>query len=821
MFQRTLPQLGSFGKRKDESNPFPSAQLHCFNTKLEPSASAQLGYPWEAVANGVGQSANSNGHTGWSSSHDRAHLQTSQTRVRSQPCASQRSAPKAFKRLLWPSKHTTPASELASTTHSGPLSTKSRQEQCTHSTNGLPQRVQSSHRPPPRPVRSRRSSSVALPKRKLYQATVNPCKQQTVPLIYPDCEVSLAFGPSEQETSVAGIDRHEPRSESWADQHISSLPVTWAANYTANEPDVQSADAQRPVKVEMYPTPGPSPSHDDYLHWDQDAYWQREQSVDIQLPERRYFPLTVTLQSPTPKPANPPTFQRLIRGIRSARSIKSLKKLSQSALRSKTTPTDTVSPPSPDYDTWPLAPISPHFVPAHSVADGLSFPHSDPMCQSSSIDSMSEHFLPYSSYGFDGDQCNTALAPLAYREVPPPLLPTPPPSSPSSSSIASIDSVVLPPRTSSLPNFVLRPHRLASHTPIRSTLPKLKLKPAPKSRQSSVFAHSTKKTKKSPHPAKGVEQGAQKYLIDTIPEMAHLSPTNAVSCLYQLSWSPPRSRSVTLTHITISGQDLTDMSSLEGCQLATHLCLARNRLRRLPACIADFQQLTHLNLSHNRLHHLTAQLGNLVQLVDLNLAHNLLTQIPVTIGHLVHLRSLSLSGNPLTKLPHSMAALFPTLKSFHIGSWPAQGLVIDRCQFESVPDHSLTHTALCRQPANAACSTQQQPPSNYGQFVRLERQILRRMMSLLVSQLDRVEHQTVAIPWPSHSYGTPMLNAAVASCNTAPTMAQPALLSSTPVHPAHVAPGVGADDYQRLFATFKVYENVLRRASRNAPCAAS
>ncbi|KAJ1969414.1 hypothetical protein H4R35_006149, partial [Dimargaris xerosporica] len=815
---RTFPKLGSLAKHNDESNPPPTTQLHCFYTMAEPSVNAQPGSPWQVTDAGFDWCGKSNCHVGWSSSHDSAHLQSSMTQTRSQSRVAQRRAPKSLKRLLWPCKLSTPASEPASTTHPDRIARKLMQEQCILSPDEFLQRAHSSHRP----VRPRRSSSVAPANRKRYQATIDPVQQQAMSVDYPSRDVSLAFDCMNPAASVVNNDRQGTRTESRAGQYISSLPVTWAANYTGNGPDLQGADAQTPVKTDKYPTPGQSPDHDRDQCWDQGAYWQPEPSNEVQLPERRYFPLSVALASPTRKPAHPPTFQRLIRGIRSARSIKSLTKLSQSALRGKPVLT---APPSPDYDTWPQALTSPQLVPAYSLADGPPFHHSSPIYRSESMDSTPEHFLPHSSYGFDEDQAGKLLMPVVYQEAPPPSLPTPPPSSPSSLSIASVDSVILPPRTSSLPNFVLRPHRLASHTPIRSTLPKLKLKPAPKSRQASVRVRSRTKAKTSPRPAHSVDNDAHQPLVGAMPVRAAPLPTKArVPSLGRLHWWPPVSRSITLTRINISRQDLTDMSSLQGCRLATHLCLARNRLRRLPTCIADFQQLTHFDLSYNRLHHLTAQLGDLAQLVDLNLAHNLLTQIPVTIGQLANLCSLSLLGNPLIKLPHSMAALFPTLKSFHLGAWPTEGLVIDRCHFELVSNDAPTGVASSHHdPVNAACPTPHQASSTQGQFVHLERQILRRMMTLLVSQLDRVEHQAVAVPWPTtHSYDASMPNTTVTNCHVTPAMAQvPSSVSSAPGHPARNTPGLGADDYQRLFATFKVYENVLRRASRNASCTAN
>eukprot|EP00937_MAST-01D_sp_MAST-1D-sp2_P006268 g6268.t1 len=90
----------------------------------------------------------------------------------------------------------------------------------------------------------------------------------------------------------------------------------------------------------------------------------------------------------------------------------------------------------------------------------------------------------------------------------------------------------------------------------------------------------------------------------------------------------------------------------------TDLDLARNRLERLPAELANLTRLKSLNLEHNQLHGLPGSvLGRLTALTDLRLNDNDLSVLPDEVGQLRRLGTLTLHENEIKRLPRSMERL--------------------------------------------------------------------------------------------------------------------------------------------------------------------
>ena len=81
-----------------------------------------------------------------------------------------------------------------------------------------------------------------------------------------------------------------------------------------------------------------------------------------------------------------------------------------------------------------------------------------------------------------------------------------------------------------------------------------------------------------------------------------------------------------------------------------YMYLSRNRISRLPACLAVFKSLRVLNADWNALAELPASLGDLVLLEELSLAYNKLENLPDTLKFCTSLCRVDLHCNRLTKL---------------------------------------------------------------------------------------------------------------------------------------------------------------------------
>jgi GTPase SAR1 family protein len=89
----------------------------------------------------------------------------------------------------------------------------------------------------------------------------------------------------------------------------------------------------------------------------------------------------------------------------------------------------------------------------------------------------------------------------------------------------------------------------------------------------------------------------------------------------------------------------------------TELSLSWNKLKRLPAEIAELKNLTKLDLSYNELKTFPAKIVELKNLTELDLSANELKTLPAEIGKLKNLTTLDLSGNQLTSLPTEIVEL--------------------------------------------------------------------------------------------------------------------------------------------------------------------
>jgi hypothetical protein len=86
----------------------------------------------------------------------------------------------------------------------------------------------------------------------------------------------------------------------------------------------------------------------------------------------------------------------------------------------------------------------------------------------------------------------------------------------------------------------------------------------------------------------------------------------------------------------------------------SQLCLAGNRLTRLPESVGNLTSLRTLKLSGNQLAYLPAELGNLTKLIDLLLDANRLTDLPKWLGNFTKLQLLDLADNRLIELPYQL-----------------------------------------------------------------------------------------------------------------------------------------------------------------------
>ena len=87
------------------------------------------------------------------------------------------------------------------------------------------------------------------------------------------------------------------------------------------------------------------------------------------------------------------------------------------------------------------------------------------------------------------------------------------------------------------------------------------------------------------------------------------------------------------------------------------LCVAGNRLRRLPEQLCSVTSLEVLDVGRNKIGTLPSSLGQLANLRHLNAAENRLRVVPEEIGALQHLEVLALEGNRLREIPPAVAEL--------------------------------------------------------------------------------------------------------------------------------------------------------------------
>ena len=87
------------------------------------------------------------------------------------------------------------------------------------------------------------------------------------------------------------------------------------------------------------------------------------------------------------------------------------------------------------------------------------------------------------------------------------------------------------------------------------------------------------------------------------------------------------------------------------------LCIAGNRLRRLPEQLCSVTSLEVLDVGRNKIGTLPGSLGQLANLRHLNAAENRLRVVPEEIGALQRLEVLALEGNRLRKIPPAVAEL--------------------------------------------------------------------------------------------------------------------------------------------------------------------
>ena len=97
-----------------------------------------------------------------------------------------------------------------------------------------------------------------------------------------------------------------------------------------------------------------------------------------------------------------------------------------------------------------------------------------------------------------------------------------------------------------------------------------------------------------------------------------------------------------------------ELAQLERLQ---EISLRDNQFQVFPAVLLRMKHLVKLSLAFNRLTTLPKEIGQLTELQLLSLAGNQLDRLPDSIGHLVHLRSLDLQRNQLVLLPDSLCAL--------------------------------------------------------------------------------------------------------------------------------------------------------------------
>ncbi len=88
--------------------------------------------------------------------------------------------------------------------------------------------------------------------------------------------------------------------------------------------------------------------------------------------------------------------------------------------------------------------------------------------------------------------------------------------------------------------------------------------------------------------------------------------------------------------------------------LSDFLYLHDNRLRGLPASIANLKRLRYLNLSENRFEAVPAAVCELSGLIELRMTDTAIEALPEAIGRLTNLRELHLRNNRLVMVPEAI-----------------------------------------------------------------------------------------------------------------------------------------------------------------------
>lgn len=108
--------------------------------------------------------------------------------------------------------------------------------------------------------------------------------------------------------------------------------------------------------------------------------------------------------------------------------------------------------------------------------------------------------------------------------------------------------------------------------------------------------------------------------------------------------------------------ELTHLTELKLGHWSDHNKQQRNKITKLPAQIAQLQQLQHLDLSSNQLSALPDALAELPRLQHLDMSNNKLEEIPQVICRLPNLQLLDLSNNEIKTIPQETAVLTQLLR---------------------------------------------------------------------------------------------------------------------------------------------------------------
>lgn len=121
--------------------------------------------------------------------------------------------------------------------------------------------------------------------------------------------------------------------------------------------------------------------------------------------------------------------------------------------------------------------------------------------------------------------------------------------------------------------------------------------------------------------------------------------------------------------------------------------LGNNQLIILPETIGNLYNLELLSIDKNKLTNLPESIGNLFNLKDLELYENQLTNLPESIGNLYNLENLFLSKNQLTNLPESISNLY-NLKDLELNENQLDGIPENIGSLDKLEELSLSSNFL-------------------------------------------------------------------------------------------------------------------------------